>query len=206
MKELTCPNCNRTFLPEALSDDDFNFLKEAIGKQMQFMFLHCPHCMAMFDFNPMQWISPSALSQSKENHTSKPKSLRSSLENKEIKSLSQEYINYLKAQKETVCFPVFSEEAPFVLYSLEALCKEITIDKHQCTIITQLKAYAATLQEVGYEEGSFSLERLSQSLSIGYENERILFVDSQDNSSLYVFEIEDGDILKTDYTLTDLIR
>ena len=126
--------------------------------------------------------------------------------NKEVKSLSQEYINYLKAQKETVCFPVFSEEAPFVLYSLEALCEEITIDKHQCTIITQLKAYAATLQEIGYEEGSFSLERLSQSLSIGYENERILFVDSQDNSSLYIFEIEDGDILKTDYTLTDLIR
>ena len=93
-----------------------------------------------------------------------------------------------------------------MLYLLEALCEEITIDKHQCTIITQLKAYAATLQEVGYEEGSFSLERLSQSLSIGYENERILFVDSQDNSSLYIFEIEDGDILKTDYTLTDLIR
>jgi len=78
--------------------------------------------------------------------------------------------------------------------------------RHQCTIITQLKAYAATLQEVDYEEGSFSLERLSQSLSIGYENERLLFVDSQDNSSLYIFEIEDGDILKTDYTLTDLIR
>ncbi len=34
MKELTCPNCNRTFLPETLSDDDLNFLKEAIGKQM----------------------------------------------------------------------------------------------------------------------------------------------------------------------------
>ena len=173
---------------------------------MQFMFLHCPHCAAMFDFNPMQWISPSALSQSKENHTSSPKRAKSLALNKEVKSLSQEYINYLKAQKETVCFPVFSEEAPFVLYSLEALCEEITIDKHQCTIITQLKAYAATLQEVGYEEGSFSLERLSQSLSIGYENERILFVDSQDNSSLYIFEIEDGDILKTDYTLTDLIR
>ena len=93
-----------------------------------------------------------------------------------------------------------------MLYSLEELCEEITIDKHRCTIITQLKAYAATLQEIGYEEGSFSLERLSQSLSIGYENERILFVDSQDNSSLYIFEIEDGDILKTDYTLTDLIR
>ena len=28
MKELTCPNCNRTFLPETLSDYDFNFLKE----------------------------------------------------------------------------------------------------------------------------------------------------------------------------------
>ena len=71
-----------------------------------------------------------------------------------------------------------------MLYSLEELCKEITIDKHLCTIITQLKAYATTLQEVGYEEGSFSLERLSQSLSIGYENERLLFVDSQDNSLL----------------------
>ena len=206
MKELACPNCNKTFLPEALSDYDFNFLKEAIGKQMQFMFLHCPHCTAMFDFNPMQWISPSALSQSKRNPTSRPKRAKSLALNKEVKSLSQEYINYLKAQKETVYFPVFSEEAPFVLYSLETLCEEITIDKHQCTIITQLKAYATTLQEVGYEEGAFSLERLSQSLSIGYENERLLFVDSQDNSSLYVFEIEDGDILKTDYTLTDLIR
>ena len=206
MKELTCPNCNRTFLPETLSDYDFNFLKEAIGKQMQFMFLHCPHCTAMFDFNPMQWISPSALSQSKKNPTSSPKRAKSLALNKEVKCLSQEYINYLKAQKETVYFPVFSEEAPFVLYSLETLYKEITIDKHLCTIITQLKAYATTLEEVGYEEGSFSLERLSQSFSIGYENERILFVDSQDNSSLYIFEIEDGDILKTDYTLTDLIR
>ena len=149
MKELTCPHCNRTFLPEALSDDDLNFLKEAIGKQMQFMFLHCPHCMAMFDFNPMQWISPSSLSQSKGNHTSSPKRAKSLALNKEVKSLSQEYINYLKAQKETVCFPVFSEETPFVLYSLEALCEEITIDKHQCTIITQLKPYATTLQEVG---------------------------------------------------------
>ena len=206
MKELACPNCNKTFLPETLSDYDFNFLKEAIGKQMQFMFLHCPYCTAMFDFNPMQWISPSALSQSKRNPTSSPKRAKSLALNKEVKSLSQEYINYLKAQKETICFSVFPEEAPFVLYSLEARCEEITIDKHQCTIITQLKAYAATLQEVGYEEDSFSLERLSQSLSIGYENERILFVDSQDNSSLYIYEIEDGDIVKTDYTLTDLIH
>jgi hypothetical protein len=93
------------------------------------------------------------------------------------------------------------------------LCKEITIDRAKCIQAKELKGFVQTLKEmvVDGENTSddkgmkFSLRRLAKSISIGVENSRILFIDSRDNSSLWVFHPDGGDVEKTNLTIEYII-
>jgi hypothetical protein len=71
-----------------------------------------------------------------------------------------------------------------------------------------LKGYAKSLEEIFGEEmtEAFSLSELSNCLTVGYENEAILFLDNRDKNSLWVFHPDGGDIEPTIMTLEKIAK
>lgn len=92
-------------------------------------------------------------------------------------------------------------EEPFTLYTLEDLCEKVNISNKRTLAVQQLKTYASFLKKIVDDHAStvdekgdpFALKRLAAGLTIGYENERLLFIDPSDNS-LWIFYPDGGDV------------
>ena len=57
------------------------------------------------------------------------------------------------------------------------------------------------------QEQQFTLTELSNCLTIGYVNTRILFIDIRDNNSLWIFHSDGGDdFKKTTMTIDKIIK
>ena len=74
-----------------------------------------------------------------------------------------------------------------------------------------IKGYALSLKSIiedyGKDSNFFILDNLSDSITIGEENNRLLFIDSRDHNTLWIFYTDGGDgIEKTDLTLDELIN
>jgi hypothetical protein len=139
--------------------------------------------------------------------TKSTKELIAILEKSEIK-IPALYFDYLTSNKFKSDVIIFRGQDKFHLYSLVELCETINIDGKFCLRISGLKRYTKSFEKIFRDEmiGEFSFSELSKCLAVGYENERILFLDNRDKKSLWVFYFDGGDIEPTNMTLDKIIK
>ena len=122
--------------------------------------------------------------------------------------LPTEYLNYLTGENFKQEITIFSDESDFTLYTLDQLSKSINIDGQKMLRINQLKGYVDTILDVMEcsEREKNKYLQLSNCLSIGFENTRVLYIDNKDNT-LHIFHPDGGDTekIKT-LTLNQLIQ
>jgi len=215
MENIICPYswfCGEEFEPQEMSEYDFDFLKSATEKKMKSMFLHCPRCSRRFLFDTVEWKTtnfgyddPTEKEVVKESINTKE--LIKILEKSEIE-IPKSYFDYLTSDKFKSQVVIFKGQEKFKLYNLEELCEKISIDSNSCLRISELKGYAKSLEDIFGNEMTedFSLSELSNCLTIGYENEAILFIDYRDNNSLWVFYPDGGDIEPTKMTVKKIVK
>ncbi|GHU18771.1 hypothetical protein FACS189475_04800 [Betaproteobacteria bacterium] len=209
MRELICPyswDCGQGFEPQKLNNYDYNFLQSATEKEMTFMFIHCPHCSRRFEFDTVKWEAKAIYSNPGQKETSKKKASTKELIAKLKKSkieIPKIYLEYLTSEEFNAEISIFSDESNFRLYDLEKLCEKISIDKSKVLQVRELKGYADSLKEIWWDD-NFSLSEFADCLTIGYENERILFIDNRDNNTLWIFHPDGADIEKVSIKLTDI--
>ncbi len=213
MKEIICPYnwfCGEKFEPSEMSKHDFDFLESAKVKGMTFIIIHCPKCLAQFQFNPIEWKATAMISDPNKKviKDTKPiKELLTTLKESDIQ-IPESYLDFLTSENFKSKISIIRGQEKFNLYNLNELCEEVNIDGNSCLRINELKGYADSLREVFGDENTedFSLTELSSCLAIGYENEAILFLDFRDSNSLWVFYPDGGDIYSTKMTLEKIIR
>ncbi|MDO8039013.1 hypothetical protein [Janthinobacterium sp. SUN137] len=214
MTEIICPydgDCGRHFAPSAMDAPDGAFLTTAIAKKMTFMFLHCPACARMFQFNPVAWTAQAC-------ETAAPKAAKVAKKNgKQLEKLlareqvivPQAYLAHLRSAKSLPGVAIFKDEEPFTLYSLDALCQDVDVDGTRYLAVRQLAGFGQALAQAAgtgsKQAAPFSLAELADCLAIGEENTRILFIDSRDNEALWIYHCDGGDVEPTQLTLTSLI-
>lgn len=192
---IKCDNCNKYF---KLSDTDIERIQYAKDNKKLFTLLVCPNCKQQTTWDVTTKIYDDA---SLLNFESKSKQT-------EIKEgvLPEEYFNYLK-EKDQLAIKVTKDRDEFNLFSIAELFTNISIDKNEYLTIFQLKGYFNTLKEVGYEFSKKEIELFENALAIGDENGDVLFIDKrEENSKLYIFYPDGGDIEKTKLTLNDIIK
>ena len=213
MKELICPyswDCGQKFKPREMSEYDYDFLQSAIEKKMTFMFIHCPKCSRLFQFDTVEWKAKGTIDDPTKKVVTKTKNTKelTAILKKSKVEIPQSYLDYLKSSGFKSEVSIFKGQDKFHLYSLEELCETANIDGNLCLRVAELKGFSKSLKEIFGEEktGEFSLSELSNCLSIGYENEAILFIDYRDNNSLWVFHPDGADIEPTKMTLTKIVK
>ncbi|MGY0041110.1 hypothetical protein [Pedobacter sp. NJ-S-72] len=105
---------------------------------------------------------------------------------------------------------IIKDENGFKIFSSEELREVVNIGGKKFVAARQLKGYALSLSDIiedyGKDSNFFTLDNLSDSITIGEENNRLLFIDSRDHNTLWIFYADGGDgIGKTDLTLDELI-
>jgi len=214
MTEITCPYhdaCGHHFDSSALDAADGAFLESALGKNRTFMFLHCPACSRMFQFNPVAWIAQSCETAAPKPAKVAKKTARQmeKLLTREKVAIPQPYLDYLNSGKPLREVAVCQDGNRFKLYSLEELCAHIDVDGCRYLAAAQLAGFAQTLAQVAgtdsMQAAPFSLAELAACPAIGEENMRILFVDSRDNESVWIYHPDGGDVEKTALTVTSLV-
>jgi hypothetical protein len=213
MNKLKCPYywcCGETFEPQEMSKYDYEFLQSATEKKMTFMFLRCPKCSLQFEFDTVKWEAKTNFDNPAEivvKETKSTKELIAILEKSKIE-IPGLYFDYLTSSKFKSAVAIIKGQDKFHLYSLEELCERVNIDETSCLRISELKGYAKSLEEIFGEENTevFSLAELSNCLTLGYENEAILFLDYRDKNSLWIFYPDGGDIEPTKMTLDKIMK
>jgi hypothetical protein len=214
MTEITCPydgDCGHSFAPSAMAASDGAFLTTAIAKKMTFMFLHCPACARMFQFNPVAWTAqacetaaPKAAKVAKKNGRQLEKLLA-----REKVALPRAYLAHLHSVKSHPGVAIVGDEEPFTLYSLDELCQDVDVDGTRYLAVRQLAGFAQALAQVAgtgsKQAAPFSPAELAACLAIGEENTRILFIDSRDNDTLWIYHCDGGDVDKTRLSVTALL-
>jgi len=212
MNELICPytwDCGQKFEPQEMSKYDCDFLQSATENKMTFMFLNCPKCSRRFQFDTVEWKATNFgyddPTEKTVKETKSTKELTAILEKSKIEIPSL-YFDYLTSNNFKSDVSIGQDN--FRLYNLEELCETVNIDGTSCLRISELKGYAKSLEEVFGEESTeeFSLAELSNCLTIGYENEAILFLDCRDKNSLWIFYPDGADIELTKMTLDKIVK
>ncbi|MEZ4786695.1 MAG: hypothetical protein R2790_02135 [Flavobacterium haoranii] len=192
---LQCNKCDAFF---EIFQEGIDRINNAKAKGWSSIIFNCPNCGQQTTWNRLVEIHNDSSLLNIEN---KPKQT-------EIKEgiLPEVYFNYLKG-KDQLDLKVTKDKDKFNLFSLEELFTNISIDKNEYLTIFQLKGYFKTLKEVGYEFSKKEIELFENALAIGDENGDVLFIDKrEDNSKLYIFYPDGGDIEKTKLTINDIIK
>lgn len=214
MSEITCPyngDCGRHFAPSAMDAPDGAFLKTAIAKKMTFMFLHCPACSRMFQFNPVAWTAQACETVTpKAGRVAKKSGVQlETLLAREKVVLPPAYLDHLNSGKSRADVAIVRDEDHFTLYSLDALCQNVDVDGTRYLAVRQLAGFAQALAQAAgtgsRQAAPFSPAELAACLAIGEENSRILFIDSRDNDTLWIYHADGGDVERTGLTVTSLI-
>jgi hypothetical protein len=120
------------------------------------------------------------------------------------------YFDYLISDEFNSEVPIYEDESAFILFNLNELCEKINVDGNDYLTIRQMEGYIKTLKEVFEEtitdEEKIILTERSHCITIGYENTRILYVDSKDNNTVWIFHVDGGDSEKTAMTLDKIIN
>lgn len=209
MQEIICPytwDCGKTIDIKQLSK--YDFLQSAISKKMTFMFLDCPACNRDFQFNTVTWMATPTIPNPNIVVIKKKKTvkqLNTILEKSKVK-IPLPYFDYLVSDSFVSEITIFKDQDNFTLYDLEALCEKVKVEKKSYLTIKQLEGFVDTAKEIFNTTATEKIDFLSRGLVIGYENTRILCIDSQDNS-LWVFHSGDGyDVEKVDITLATILK
>lgn len=192
---LQCNKCDAYY---EIFQEDLEKISYAKQNGIPRVVFNCPNCGQQTTWNRLVEIHNDSSLLNIEN---KPKQT-------EIKEgiLPEVYFNYLKG-KDQLDLKVTKDKDKFNLFSLEELFTNISIDKNEYLTIFQLKGYFKTLKEVGYEFSKKEIELFENALAIGDENGDVLFIDKrEDNSKLYIFYPDGGDIEKTKLTINDIIK
>jgi hypothetical protein len=215
MIKITCPYnwiCGKEFTTEDLSTSDKDFVASATAKKMTLMFIECPECNVTFSYNTVS-------GESKASHLINPdqiiierKTLKefNAILKKDRVEIPSKYFDYLNSEKFKARLEILKDEDSFSIFNSEKLREIVNIDGKQFVVARQLKGYALSLrgiiEDYGKDSGFFTLDNLSGSITIGEENNRLLFIDSRDHNSLWIFHSDGGDaIVKIDLTLADMI-
>lgn len=207
MIKISCPYdwvCGQEFTIEELSNHDRDFVISATAKKMKLIFIDCPVCKVAFSYNPSSnestasgMINP----DQKEKKGPVRKTLKefNTLLKKDKIELLPEYIDYLLSEQFTGKLDVFKDQDSFELFSYNALREVVNVDGKNYVNARQLKGFALSLSELDQETG-----HLANSIVIGQSGTSLLFIDSRDQDSLFVFHPDGGDLEKTNLFLKDL--
>lgn len=214
--KITCPYdwvCGKEFAADQLSTSDREFLVNATAKKMTMMFIECPECNVMFSYNT---VSGESTASDLTNPHQKVKAYKTLKEfnlilKKDKVEIPLKYLDYLKSKKVKPVQEIFKDQESFKIFNTDELREIVNIDGKQFVTARQLKGYALSLKGVikdyGKESGFFTLDNLADSITIGEENSRLLFIDSRDNNSLWVFYSDGGDVIeKANLVLDDVIN
>lgn len=216
MTKIICPYnwiCGKEFTIEDLSTPDKDFVISATAKKMTLMFIECPECNTTFSYNTINGESTASHLTNPDKIVSKYKTLKefNAILKKDKIEVPFRYFTYVSSEKFKNQLEVIKGEGIFKIYSSDDLREIVDIDGKQFVTARQLKGYAMSLRGIienyGKESEFFTLDNLSDSITIGEENSRLLFIDSRDHNSLWVFHTDGGDsIEKTNLTLDHLIN
>ena len=92
---------------------------------------------------------------------------------------------------------------------MDALCQDVDVDGTRYLAVRPLAGFAESLAQAARTDSKqaapFSLAELAACLAIGEENTPILFIDSRDDDTLWIYHLDGGDVERTRLTLTSLI-
>lgn len=215
MTEITCPYywcCGKPFKLDQLSSSDIARVIAAKVEKIKLLFIHCVNCNTLFAYNANENLS-NALHPVKvnlnEGQTSTIQQFTQILEKAKVE-IPALYFNYLISDKFNPRISFFHDDEDFNLYDLNGLCEHITIDRKLYLTLDQLWALANSESMKSLEitknkhHKQFTWNELSNCVTIGFENTRLLFVDSRDDNSLWIFHSNDGAIEKINLTLNEL--
>ncbi|REC62977.1 hypothetical protein DRF65_07005 [Chryseobacterium pennae] len=216
MEDIICPypwDCGKTIEPKKLSKHDYDFLSSASEKKMIFMIIHCPECSREFKFNTVQWKSDK-FGYSDPNITIEKKGktikqLTAILDRAKV-DIPLAYFDYLISGEFDSQISIFSNEENFNLYDLNQLCEKINVDGTSYLTISQLKGFVHSLLEItdriSPKGQDLNYKDISNCLTIGSENTKLLCIDYRDQNSLWIFHPDGGDIERISVTLENIIK
>lgn len=198
VKGLRCTHCRDRFVLTAWQQD---FIKHAAGRGMELVFLECQLCHQYLDFNPLR---NSVMTRSQKKKKAEPKltlkEKRAALEAwaKQGIELPKSYATLLLRMPTGTTLRLKGRD--WQLHTVQELDKKTQIDRRRVLRIGELEAWAKSLckvfdgaegtqDEAGHE---FAFKRLSAGISIGGENEDILFMDPSDGYSLWCLYPSEG--------------
>lgn len=216
MEGIICPyhwDCGKKIEPTEFSTSDHDFLQSATAKKMTFMIIHCPKCSREFKFDTVQWKSdgcgysdPNVIIKKKKKTT---KQLIAVLDKAKVE-IPTLYFDYITSSAFDPQVSIFPDEEAFDLYDLEQLCEKIKVDGTSCLTVSQLRGFANTLLDImgkiPPKKQDLSTQDLSNCLTIGFGNTRLLFIDCRDNNTLWVFYPDGGDVEKLQITLENIVK
>ena len=207
MIKISCPYdwvCGREFTTEELSSHDRDFVISAAAKKMKLIFIDCPVCKVSFSYNPS---TNESIASGMINPDQKEKKgpVRKTLEEfntllkKDKVAIPKEYLDYLLSEQFKAKLEVWKDQDSFELFSYDALREVVNIDGKDYVNARQLKGYALSLSELGQDT-----DQLARSIVIGQSGTSLLFIDSRDQDSLFIFYPDGGDLTNTKLSLKDL--
>jgi len=201
METLKCPECKQIFTLTKWQND---FINSSILKKMSFIMLECANCHMNFSFNPIKYRSINTSSYD----------IPRDVDNRTSKKDNRHYINILKDHD--IILPVKYQtfllnntkrkiisikKRKWELYTLKELVTKTKIDNHSCYRISELSGYVKSLRSTfntnfthDDKNNPFDYKRLKTCLSIGFENEDVLFIDPSDKYSIWCFYPDGGDV------------
>lgn len=207
MIKISCPYdwvCGHEFTVEDLNSHDRDFVISATAKNMKLIFIDCPVCGNSFSYNPSTnestasgMINPDQ--QVKKGPVRKTWRAFNTLLKKDQAEIPKKYLDYLLSEQFKAKLDVWKDQDSFELFSDGALREVVNIDGKDYVNARQLKGYALSLNELGQET-----DDLARSIVIGQSGISLLFIDSRDQNSLFVFHPDGGDTEKTNLSLEDL--
>lgn len=218
MKHIACPydwDCGKKFNINSLSSNDLEFIELATKKKMRMMFLHCPKCTRTFSFDTVLWKASAshAINPNKKVDTKAEKPIKelTDILAKNRITIPSLYFEYLTSNCFNPNLAIFNDEDDFQLYSLSELCEEINIDKRKMLQINELWGFSQSIIEANQDffnaKEKEQYEELATCLSIGYQNNKVLYMDNKNNNSLFVFYIDDASTKKIKkITLQDITK
>jgi hypothetical protein len=217
MPTVKCPYdwfCGKEF---SLDAKQSAWLQDLSKKKGAIAVLPCPKCKSEVMINPRTLATEPMFENPHVKPAKKPKTSSRALLSKlkeagiTLPAMYREFVKNLPADCEV---SIIRGDEPFTLYSLEELCEKVNISGKRTLTAQQLKTYAGFLKKIVEdhtttidEKGKpFTLKRLAAGLTIGYENERVLFIDPSDDNSLWIFHPDGGDVQRVRKTLETLTK
>ena len=194
LKELVCPTCRRPFALTAWQQD---FIARSAEKGMEMVCLECQLCRMYFEFNPCgKSVGTSLVSRQRKEKTEPPLTLKE--KRAVLKAwtklgieIPKSYAAMLMKMPKGTTLRLKGRD--WQLHTVEELDKKTRVDRRRVLQIRELQVWARTLREAfgGAEETQdeagrgYAFARLAEGISIGSENEDILFMDPSDGCSLW---------------------